>query len=324
MQSSLLSTPKTMISPISWPSSLRSPGKRKLPGVRRIVWLAITVGAFAGQAWAHERHVESATGSLLDKAMAAQAHHDFSGALSFVNAALAAAPYDDRAWLLRASLHLIRGEIDEAAASCRGLRRSSPLIVVTCHANVARSTGEVESIRHKLDRLIEINDSRRIEPQTFAWSLGVAGDLAVAAGEPDRAAQYFRRSLDFVDNPQVRASLVEIFIAQDRLSDAQRLLDEGESSLTLVVQELIIRKSLNDDIEADIARLDRRFRYWIGHDDYEHAREMARFYLDVVGDVVQAHALAQINANLQHEPEDHWLAYRAAAAVRNQTDTTPR
>lgn len=311
-----------MISQISWPSNRRSPGKRTLPGVRRIAWLAITAGALAGQTSAHERHVETVPGSLLDRAMAAQAHHDFSGALKLVTAALAEAPHDDRAQLLRASLHLIRGEINEAGASCRGLRRSSPLVVVTCHANVARAAGQAESIRHKLERLIEIDDSHRIEPQTFAWSLSVAGDIAVAAGEPNRAAQYFRRSLELVDNPQVRASLADIFIEQGRLLDAQRLLGEGESSLTLVVLDLIIRKRQDDDIAADTARLDRRFRHWIGHGDYEHAREMARFYLDVVGDATQAHALARINANLQHEPEDRRLAQRAAAAVSNRSDIT--
>ena len=295
-----------------------------LPGARRIAWLAIAAGALATHASAHEQLVESDHGSLLDKAMAAQARHDFSRALMLVNEKLMAAPDDDQAWLLRASLHLIRGEIDEAAESCRGLRRSSPLIVVTCHANVARAAGEADTIRHKLDGLIEISDRHRNEPQLFAWSLSVAGDLAVAANDPDMAEQYFRRSLAVFANTQVRASLADILIEQNRLTDAQRVLDEGGSSLTLTVQDLIIRKRQGYDIAGDVARLDRRFRHWIGHDDYEHAREMARFYLDVVGDVVQAHALAQINANLQHEPEDHWLAYRAAAAVRNQTDTKPR
>lgn len=309
-----------MTSQICWRSKRRSPGGRTLPGFRRIRLLAILIGIVVAPVSAHERHDHEGSGTLLDKAMAAQAHHDFATALERTKEALTATPDDDHAWLLRASLHLIRGEIDEAAGSCRALRRSSPLVVVTCHANVARAAGNADLIRHKLGSLIEISSTHRIEPEALAWSLSVAGDLAVAANQPDRAAQYFRRSLEIVDNPQVRASLLDVLIDENKLSEAQRLLNTGESSLTLIMQDLIIRKRQGDNVVPDIARFDRKFRHWIGHGDYEHAREMARFYLDVADDPERAHALAQINAGLQQEPEDHLLLQRAALAVMKHPD----
>lgn len=300
--------------------SRRLPGKRTLTGVRQITWLAILVGLLGTHVSAHERHDRSGSGSLFEQAVALQARHEFSGALKLTADMLAARPDDDQAWLLRASLYLVRGEIDEAAGSCRELRHSSPLVVVTCHANVARAAGDAMPIRHKLDGLIDLSDAERIEPQVLAWSLSVAGDLAVAAGESQRAAQYFRRSLDRFDNPQVRASLIDVLIEENQLTEARRVLDAGATSLTLHVQELIIRKRQGDDIARDAARLVRRFRHWMEHGDYEHAREMARFHLDVTGDVDLAHALATINASLQHEPEDRLLVQRAARAVATSAD----
>lgn len=265
-------------------------------------------------ATAHEAQEEGG-GTLLEQAMAAQAGHDFNRALALTMEALAIAPADDRARLLQASLYLIRGETDAARQSCRQLRRSPPLVVVTCHANVTRASGDVAEVRQKLDGMIAISDVSRVEPDLLAWSLSVAGDLAVAGRQPERALGYFRRSLDTVDNPQVRASLVDVLIGGGRLTDALEALSTRTPSLTLEVQRLIVLQDLGNDVSRQAAALDRRFRHWIRHEEYEHAREMARFYLDVTGEPGLANELARINMHLQHEPEDRLLADRAARAA---------
>jgi hypothetical protein len=49
---------------------------------------------------------------------------------------------------------------------------------------------------------------------------------------------------------------------------------------------------------------------WIARDDWLHAREMARFYFDVVDRPELARHLASINVSLQREPEDLRLEER--------------
>lgn len=301
-----------MTSPTCWRHNRRRPGEPVIPGTCLSLMLAMLF-SIPG-ATAHETQEEGGV-TLLQHARAAQHSHDFTRALALTKDALAVAPDDDRARLLQASLNLIRGETDAARQSCRQLRRSPPLVVVTCHANVARATGNVAGVRQKLDGMIAISDVSRVEPDLLAWSLSVAGDLAVAGREPGRALDYFRRSLDTVDNPQVRASLVDVLIGEGRLTDALDALRAGSPSLTLEVQHLIVLQDLGNDVSQQAATLDRRFRHWIRHQDYEHAREMARFYLDVTGEPGLADELARINAQLQHEPEDRLLADRAARAA---------
>ena len=52
---------------------------------------------------------------------------------------------------------------------------------------------------------------------------------------------------------------------------------------------------------------------WIAAEDWLHAREMARFYLDVVERPALARQLAEVNIKLQREPEDIRLFERTRA-----------
>ena len=81
-------------------------------------------------------------GVLIDAAMLAQSRHDFVLALELLNRALGQRPHLPQAWLLRAAIELVRGNIDEALEACRQLRGSTALVAVTCHARVAIARGD--------------------------------------------------------------------------------------------------------------------------------------------------------------------------------------
>ena len=84
--------------------------------------------------------------------------------------------------------------------------------------------------------------------------------------------------------------------------------------MTLSVQSLIVARNQGRSTARAARKLDRRFQAWIAKEDYEHAREMARFYLDVMDDAPQAARLARINYALQKEHEDRVLVARTARA----------
>ena len=56
------------------------------------------------------------------------------------------------------------------------------------------------------------------------------------------------------------------------------------------------------------------FTEWIADEDWLHAREMARFYIDVDDRPDLARRLALINLDLQREPEDERLERRTRPA----------
>ena len=147
----------------------------------------------------------------------------------------------------------------------------------------------------------------------LAWSFSVAGDAA-AELDAKLAVSLYERSLELAESSQVRSALVDVLLNLDRLDEAKAVLDAGSTALPLAVRRLIVarREGREGEFAADIGRADRRFRHWITHGDWLHAREMARFYLDVLPRPQLARRLAAKNLELQREPEDLRLARRSA------------
>lgn len=259
---------------------------------------------------AHENDTTLSWQEAVDQA---QSRHDFERALTLVDERLADHPHDDTAWLQRMALSLITGDVPSARNACAALRTTSPLIVATCHARIAHATDQPDRIGLRLSALLDVLDTTAMDPTTVAWAHSVAGDLAAARGDSPRAVSHYEASLSLDNNPQVRAAWADILIDAQRWEDAQRVLATGDASLTLVVQRLIVAKRLGRDVSGPAGRIAHRFDHWEAEGDYEHAREMARFFLDVVGDRERAARLAAINASLQHEPEDRQLLARASA-----------
>lgn len=166
--------------------------------------------------------------------------------------------------------------------------------------------------------ILETDDSRRLPADLLAWSHNVAGDLAVAAGWDAEAINHYERSLDFAESTQVRAALVDVFLSSTEydLEDALRTLDAGSDALPLLVRRLIVSKRmyLLYDSHPTVAKVQTEFQHWIENEDWLHAREMARFYLDVVEKPELARQLALINIGLQREPEDIRLEQRTRPA----------
>ena len=120
--------------------------------------------------------------------------------------------------------------------------------------------------------------------------------------------------MTLVENTQVRSALVDVLLANNRLADAEAALENGSGALPLDVRRLILAKRQGRiaDVTARVEAFDHRFREWIAAEDWLHAREMARFYLDVVDRPKVGRRLAVINFAFQKEPEDQRLLLRSA------------
>ncbi len=246
---------------------------------------------------------------LIDAATVAQARHDFDAALALIDRALIIQPGLDQAWLLRASIELVRGNPDEAEAACDRLRSVPTFIAVTCRARVAIARGGQTNTPKMLEAVLATIHKESANPEALAWTLSVAGD---AAADPEAAIAYYEKSLEIVESTQVRAALVDVLLASGRVTTARAVLESGHDALPLAVRRLIVavRMGDTDTVREEIARTDHEFRHWIAEQDWAHAREMARFYIDVLDQPDVAKRLARINLRFQREPEDLLLARR--------------
>ena len=250
--------------------------------------------------------------ALVTAAFVAQARHEFDVSKELLRQALALDGNNDEAWLLLASVHFVEGNVPEAAAACRRLRDVHLLVVLTCNARVAFASGEYERTLTRMTGVLEIVAMHDIASDTLAWSYSVAGDLAVAAEEPQHAITLYEQSLELAERTQVRAALVDVFLSEGMYAEARRSLDAGSTALPLLVRKLIVAKRTQRLAEFDtqLARVHAEFDQWVDARDWLHAREMARFYFDVVNEPEKARRIARINLNFQREPEDQRLAAR--------------
>ncbi|MEM7500863.1 MAG: hypothetical protein AAF417_02415 [Pseudomonadota bacterium] len=283
-----------------------------------------------------EPALESAnTTALIDAAVVAQARHDFDGALQLLDRAHEIQPNLDQAWLLKASVHLVRGKTDDAAHACRELNHSPLLVTTTCSARVAIARGDDANALRKLTAVLAAIDETRAEPDPYAWALSAAGDAATSS-DAAHAIAFYRRSLSIVDNAQVRAALIDVLLAGNQIQAAAAALPKQRShSLALNVRRMIVGQRLEQarhrqgashspidhagEHDRDIEAADHRFRHWIADGDWTHAREMARFYLDVLERPALAQTIAQTNLSLQREREDLLLAQRTGVLATCNT-----
>ena len=250
---------------------------------------------------------------LVSAAMVAQSRHHFDMALSLVDRALAIVDNHDQAWLLGAAIHLVQGNADDAEHYCRQLRYVPLLVAMTCSARVSIARNQQQEALDRLAALLHSPAADSLSADWLAWSLSVAGDAA-AHLDPLRAVSFYSQSLELTESTQVRAALVDVLLADNRTDDADHVLDDGADALPLDIRRMIVAKRLGRNQEAARVRAaDHEFRHWIADEDWLHAREMARFYLDVLEQPALARRLAKINLEMQREPEDLLLASRAGA-----------
>ena len=250
--------------------------------------------------------------TLITAAFVAQSRHEFDYAVRLISKALAINDNNDEGWLLLASIQLVLGDVESAAMACRQLRNVPPLVLLTCKARVALASGNHHVAFARLDGILTVAGSQGLSSELLAWSYSVAGDLAVASGEAQQAVGLYQHALGLAERTQVRAALVDVLLNEGRYEDAWQTLDAGAPALPLLVRRLIAARRLDrmDELERVLAKVEKEFAVWITNEDWLHAREMTRFFIDVVDRPELARRLALINVSLQREPEDLRLEER--------------
>lgn len=259
---------------------------------------------------------------LVQRAVIRQSLHDFAGAISDLNRALLADPRNVEAWLVKASIHTVRGEYSVAKDACRSLTPlADTLTTLTATANVASLSGEARRSYELLSAVLA--DSRKASVDLRIWAHNILADIAHRLGAPKEAEKNFRAALelrptdpftlgvfaDFLLDQGRPAEVVELLKAQTRVDGL--LLRLAEAGLALGVVNA-------GEVRSQVDTLAARFEAGRVRGDTVHLREEARFQLRLMKNPRQALKLAKANWETQREPIDARLLLEAA---RQQKDT---
>jgi len=252
---------------------------------------------------------------LLQAAWLSQAEHKFETALNYVNQVLKKDVKNAQAWLLKSSIHLVQGSLDQARFACQQLGVDmSVLVALTCSARLSETSVQKKQYLMRLIHLMKLYESGH-EPRIQAWADSVVADLAKDVGGYEVADLFYQRSIEALPTVQVRAAYADLLLKQEKYHKVVYLINHSDSAPALAIRRLIAEKAIGRDIQKRIIDIDKLFRSWFAENDFRHAREMAIFYLKLENDPVFAYYLAKENVKIQREPEDKAILFETQKAA---------
>ncbi|CAM3926598.1 hypothetical protein [Roseateles saccharophilus] len=260
--------------------------------------------------------------AVLLRARVLQARHEFDAALVDLHGLLARADLADalraQALLDAAALHQLRAELPEARALCGLLQPLAALPATACLAELASLSGQAVAAAQTLAHL---NPGRGLPPEP--WLALMRAELAERLGDEAAAPALYRLALAGEDEVYTRAAWADWLLTRGRAAEALALLERGPDAEAdaLLLRRAIALRQLGRATPLE-ARLRERLAAAERREPGRHAREQARFALDVQAEPREALRLARANWAMQREPADALLLLRAALAAGRDGDAT--
>lgn len=253
-----------------------------------------------------------------------QARHDFAGALEDLDAVLAARPGDAHAWLLKAGIEQVQGNLAAARRSCAALhRRMAPLVVATCASRVDALTGAAGRGYRRLQGALWRAPSA--DPAVMQWSLGTLAELAAALGDADAAERHYREALAAGGRDVgLLARYADFLLDRGRPAEVLALLD-GETR----ADGLLLRLALAERVTGSPAFRDHRAELAVRFEAARqrglraHLREAARAALHLADRPREALMLALDGWSIHREPADARIVLEAALAAGQSRAARP-
>lgn len=267
--------------------------------------------------WWHQ--ADAPPEAVLLRARVLQARHEFDAALTELRRLLARgdlAPQERAQALLdSAALHQLRAELPEARALCEQLQPLAPLPATACMAELDSLSGQGQAAAQTLARL---SPGRSVAP----WLALMRAELAERRGDEAAAPALYRIALAGEDEVYTRAALADWLLARQRAAEALTLIERSPDAQAdaLLLRQAIALRQLGRESSSLTAQLRERLAAADRREPGRHAREQARFALDVSREPREALRLAQLNWTFQREPADALLLLRSALAAGREGD----
>ena len=261
------------------------------------------------------------TETLYLAATARQYQHDFHGALKLLDKALLLDPGDVNARLSRATIQTVLGNYDQAQADCRELDGAGG-VALLCQATALLLTDKAALIVKRLTLMVD--HPELMDPALKPWALGLLGEIAETSGDSASARDYFAQVLA-IDPKAIRQRLILAdLMLQDGMADqVAGLLAKAPATDGVLIRRVLAAVALGGTDEPARAELAKRVQLNLDLGLTAHAREEARYFLEIAHDPALALSRAQVNWNLQHEYEDAKLLIDAAVAAGQPAAAKP-
>ncbi|WP_349520361.1 tetratricopeptide repeat protein [Marinobacter sp. NFXS11] len=225
-----------------------------------------------------------------------------------------------QARLTLANLELVQGRYDVAIKQCKALQADYPgLVAASCLASAEARTANPEQAYASLAlALVETSKRQRPDSTSRLWTEGTLGDIAAQAGLPQAQVHWHRVLVATPDDLYIRAQLADWHLAQTNFERVLTLTDGFDTVDTLaVIRAIAMARMGHPDSDGLNDRLRQRFQEARWRGALLHARDAARFLLDVDGQPQEALELAIENWQNQREPLDTRLLLRSSLAAND-------
>ncbi|MCB1676230.1 MAG: hypothetical protein KDI01_08065 [Halioglobus sp.] len=256
--------------------------------------------------------------SLSQTARQAEAEHRFADAARDLRLWLRQHPTDGPAWLRLASVAAVRADVVTATAACANAAPFvDPIAALACRGRVGLVSLEYERAYAPLVAALGHQRYAHRNDIWTTWACGVAAELAVAQGLDDAADRLFQRALRgaAAPTPQIEAAWLDHLLATGRYRQVLAATSAREPLDMLQLRRMIALQRLGMAQEGASLRAYLHWQYQseLERGEFLHAREIARFYLDVLPDTERARLAAENNLDYQREAQDYALYHRAFA-----------
>lgn len=231
-----------------------------------------------------------------------------------------------QAELTRASVLQVQGRWRDAQAGCERLasERFAALgdgthrAAQVCLAELQSLQGQLEAGAGQLKALVQ-----KAPASERTWLALVQAELAERQGSPQAEALY-QQATRQAPEVYALAAYADWLLGQRRPAEVVQLLQGREQADALLLRWAIALQQAQDPRASEaIHTLRTRFAETAQRGDTTHARERARFALDLQADPATALREAQTNWATQKEPADAVLLVRAALAARQAAQADP-
>lgn len=256
---------------------------------------------------------------LMMRATVAQYLHDFDGAAALLDRVTQRSPTHAQAWLTLATIRRVQGRYAESDAACKRVGESGQALHAgACLAENLSLTGQNDAARSRLQQLM--TSPAVMGPDGAAirqWLLTTLAELEERAGQPEAARAAWARAQALGASPYVLTAHADFLLQQQQPAEALAVL-QGQDKTDAVLLRLSIAahrlgrpqaKAWSHEMQARLQAAASR-----PGSGLVHAREQARFALEVLGQPEKALSLARQNLAHQRETADWLLMAQATQA----------
>lgn len=247
---------------------------------------------------------------LLAKADILQFRHQFSQAITILEGIANAGVEGAAALLMRANLHQLKGDYDQAEGACSQLARELKFMADICEFHLQSLQGEVEPMQLKLEALIA---RLELPGEIRAWATGKLADMSSRRGQPLEALEYLEGLAPEQASAALKSQMMDLLLLLERPSAVLQMIAADDNSEGLQLRRLRALKMTGENWRGPISYLVlSRISPKVAGDANPHARELAYFHHYLTNDVEAAYLAARENWDLQREPIDIRLLFETA------------